>query len=83
MNKRKLKFWNIPVTAHLDQCVERVVQEGSFVSKSDFVREAVREKLAKISAPDVDELEKLVEEIDLDELERQVAQIIGREAKKQ
>lgn len=48
MPKRKLKFWNIPVTAHLDECVERAVQVNSFVSKSDFVRDAVREKLAQI-----------------------------------
>jgi Arc/MetJ-type ribon-helix-helix transcriptional regulator len=80
MNKRKLKFWNIPVTAHLDRCVERAVQEGSFVSKSDFVREAVREKLAKVGRSDLNELE---EEIDLAALERQVAQVMEQEAKKQ
>jgi Arc/MetJ-type ribon-helix-helix transcriptional regulator len=48
MSKRKLKFWNIPVTAYLDECLERAVQVNSHVSKSDFVRDAVREKLAKI-----------------------------------
>jgi Arc/MetJ-type ribon-helix-helix transcriptional regulator len=45
MIKKKLKFWNIPVTAHLDECVETAVRANSYVSKSDFVREAVREKL--------------------------------------
>jgi Arc/MetJ-type ribon-helix-helix transcriptional regulator len=45
MSKKKLKFWNIPVTAYLDECVEGAVQANSYVSKSDFVREAVREKL--------------------------------------
>ncbi len=55
MIKRKLKFWNIPVTAHLDQCVERVVQAGLFVSKSDFVRNAVREKLERMGTPNVSE----------------------------
>jgi len=80
MSKRKLKFWNIPVTAHLDECVERAVQQGSFVSKSDFVREAVREKLEKIGEPDPVEIPT---EIDLEELERQVAQIMAQEAKKQ
>ena len=80
MVKRKLKFWNIPVTAHLDQCVERAVQAGSFVSKSDFVRNAVREKLERMDASNVSELP---EEIDLDDLERQVAQIRAQEVEKQ
>jgi len=80
MSKRKLKFWNIPITTHLDECVERAVQQGSFVSKSDFVREAVREKLEKIGEPDPIEIPT---EIDLEELERQVAQIMAQEAKKQ
>ncbi len=48
MEKRKLKFWNIPVTAQLDECVERAVQINAHVSKSDFVRDAVREKLTKM-----------------------------------
>jgi Arc/MetJ-type ribon-helix-helix transcriptional regulator len=64
----------------LDECVERAVQQGSFVSKSDFVREAVREKLEKIGEPDPIEIPT---EIDLEELERQVAQIMAQEAKKQ
>jgi Arc/MetJ-type ribon-helix-helix transcriptional regulator len=48
MAKRRLKFWNIPVTAYLDKCLERAVQVNAHVSKSDFVRDAVREKLAKM-----------------------------------
>jgi Arc/MetJ-type ribon-helix-helix transcriptional regulator len=48
MSKRKLKFWNIPVTAHLDECLERAVQVNAHVSKSDFVRDAVRGKLAEM-----------------------------------
>jgi Arc/MetJ-type ribon-helix-helix transcriptional regulator len=46
--KRKLVFWNIPVTPVLDQLVEKVVEMDAHVSKSDFVREAVREKLARM-----------------------------------
>jgi Arc/MetJ-type ribon-helix-helix transcriptional regulator len=48
MQKRKLKFWNIPVTAQLNECVEKAVQINGHVSKSDFVRDAVREKLTKM-----------------------------------
>jgi Arc/MetJ-type ribon-helix-helix transcriptional regulator len=48
MTRRKLKFWNIPVTAHLDDCLENAVQVDAHVSKSDFVREAVREKLERM-----------------------------------
>lgn len=48
MTRRKLKFWNIPVTSHLDDCLENAVQINAHVSKSDFVREAVREKLEKM-----------------------------------
>jgi len=47
MAKRKdLLFWNIPVTRTLDEAVETAIQEDMHVSKSDLVREAVREKLA-------------------------------------
>ncbi len=49
MNKTKLKFWSIPVPANLDTCVEEAVQLKSHVSKADFVRDAVREKLARMN----------------------------------
>jgi Arc/MetJ-type ribon-helix-helix transcriptional regulator len=48
MSRRKLKFWNIPVTEHLDACLENAVKVNAHVSKADFVREAVREKLSKM-----------------------------------
>lgn len=49
MPKRKdLKYWNIPVTEHLDNVVEKAVQLNAHVSKSDFIRSAVREKLSII-----------------------------------
>jgi Arc/MetJ-type ribon-helix-helix transcriptional regulator len=46
--KRKLKFWNIPVTERLNESVEKAVQINTHVSKSDFVRDAVRQKLARM-----------------------------------
>lgn len=46
--KRKLKFWNIPVTQHLDESLEKAVQINNHVSKADFVRDAVRNKLEKM-----------------------------------
>jgi len=45
---KKLKVWSIPVTQALDEAVERAVQQNAHVSKSDFVRDAVREKLRKM-----------------------------------
>jgi Arc/MetJ-type ribon-helix-helix transcriptional regulator len=46
--KKKLKFWNIPVTEQLDKSVEKAVQINAHVSKADFIRDAVREKLEKM-----------------------------------
>ena len=43
----KLKKWSIPVPKSLDEAVERAVKKNGHVSKSDFVRDAVREKLRK------------------------------------
>lgn len=44
----KLKHWNIPVTKHLDDALENAVLVNDHVSKSDFVRDAVRQKLGKL-----------------------------------
>jgi Arc/MetJ-type ribon-helix-helix transcriptional regulator len=52
MKKRKLRFWNIPVTIQLDDRLEQAVRINSHVSKSDFVREAVREKLRNLGLLD-------------------------------
>lgn len=46
--RRKLKFWNVPVTEHLDNALEKAVIVDAHVSKSDFIRDAVREKLGKM-----------------------------------
>ena len=43
-----MKYWNIPVTSHLDDIIEKVVKLNSHVSKSDFIRCAVREKLTRM-----------------------------------
>ncbi len=47
--KKKLKFWSIPVPEGLNTCVEAAVRLKSHVSKADFVRDAVREKLARMN----------------------------------
>ena len=49
MPKRKdMKYWNIPVTPYLDKVVVKAIGLNVHVSKADFVRCAVREKLATI-----------------------------------
>jgi Arc/MetJ-type ribon-helix-helix transcriptional regulator len=48
MAKKRFRFWNIPVPEMLDEAVEKAVRENAHVSKSDFVRDAVREKLRKM-----------------------------------
>ena len=49
MPKRKdMRYWNIPVTPHLDDVLEKAVRLNAHNSKSDFIRSAVREKLSSI-----------------------------------
>ena len=45
---KQLVYWNIPVPKPLDKAVEDAVNSDSHVSKSDLIREAVREKLQKM-----------------------------------
>lgn len=45
---RELKVWRVPITPKLDSILERALEVNAYVSKSDFIREAVREKLAKM-----------------------------------
>jgi len=45
---RELKVWRVPVTPKLDSILEKALELNAYVSKSDFIREAVREKLAKM-----------------------------------
>jgi len=55
-----MKYWNIPVTPHLDKVLEKAVQLNAHVSKSDLIRCAVREKLASMGLKE--ELETIVQE---------------------
>jgi hypothetical protein len=48
MTRERLPVWQIPVTHTLDELVEEAVSKDTHVSKSDLVREAVREKLARM-----------------------------------
>jgi len=52
MKRKDMKYWNIPVTTHLDKILEKAVELNAHVSKSDFIRSAVREKLATIGLKD-------------------------------
>jgi Arc/MetJ-type ribon-helix-helix transcriptional regulator len=47
MGKRKdVAYWNIPVPKILNEIVEKAIELDTHSTKSDFVRDAVREKLA-------------------------------------
>ena len=46
-NRSKLK-WCIPVPFSLDVALEEAVQRDSHISKSEFVRDAVRRKLEEM-----------------------------------
>lgn len=49
MGKRKgVTYWNIPVPKILNEIVERAIELDTHSTKSDFVRDAVREKLASM-----------------------------------
>jgi len=43
-----MRYWNIPVTEHLDKVVEKAVSLNAHVSKADFIRDSVREKLTNM-----------------------------------
>jgi Arc/MetJ-type ribon-helix-helix transcriptional regulator len=45
---KQLVYWNVPVPKTLDKAVEDAVDHDSHVSKTDLIREAVREKLEKM-----------------------------------
>jgi Arc/MetJ-type ribon-helix-helix transcriptional regulator len=46
--KRDTKRWNIFVPRILDAVVEKAIELDTHSTKSDFVRDAVREKLASM-----------------------------------
>jgi len=39
------KRWNIPVPARLDKQLTEYIKRGTFKTKSEFIRTAVRDKL--------------------------------------
>ena len=39
------KRWNIPITPHLDEILEKYIAKDSYKTKSEFVRTAVRDRL--------------------------------------
>jgi Arc/MetJ-type ribon-helix-helix transcriptional regulator len=45
---KPLIVWQVKVTRELDEAVERAIRETAYVSKSDLIREAVREKLVRM-----------------------------------
>ena len=45
--RQKLLNWCIPVTPRMDELVEELVRKRVYVSKSNLVRDAVKEKLEK------------------------------------
>jgi Arc/MetJ-type ribon-helix-helix transcriptional regulator len=49
MSKRVV--WSIPVPEALDIAVESAVRSGTFISKSELVREACRKALIALSTP--------------------------------
>ena len=46
----KKVFWNIPVPRLLNDAVEKAVIEDMHVTKSEFVRDAVRKELERLEA---------------------------------
>lgn len=47
MSKTNIR-WNVAVPKLLDEAVEKAVKLDTHMTKSDLIREAVREKLAKM-----------------------------------
>ena len=45
--KRQIS-WNVPVTEPLDEALEEAVKRDWYRTKAEFIREAVREKLARL-----------------------------------
>ena len=50
--RKRLPCWSVPVTEGLDNLVEEAVAYDTHVSKSDLIRDAVREKLQRMRVKD-------------------------------
>lgn len=48
MSRKKYTRWLIVVSSTLDELLEKAIENDTHVTKSDFIREAVREKLEKM-----------------------------------
>jgi hypothetical protein len=48
MPRKELRYWKIPVSALLDQMLEEAIRRGVSVSKADFIRVAVIERLERL-----------------------------------
>jgi len=44
---RKRIVWHLEVSEHLDKLVEEYIRKDAFKTKSEFIRDAVREKLER------------------------------------
>jgi metal-responsive CopG/Arc/MetJ family transcriptional regulator len=45
--KEKTAIWNIQVPKQLDEAVNKLITQNFHMTKAEFIREAVREKLLK------------------------------------
>jgi len=49
MGKRRDRvYWNVPVSRSLDEAVEEAIKRDGHVTKSDLIRDAVREMLRRM-----------------------------------
>ena len=39
------KIWNLRVTSHLNHLLEEYIEKSAFSTKSEFIRESVRDRL--------------------------------------
>ena len=46
MSKQRV-VWHLEVTEHLDKLLEEYIKRDAFKTKSEFIREAVRERLER------------------------------------
>lgn len=49
--KEKTAVWNIQVPKPLDEAVDKLITQNFHMTKAEFIREAVREKLTKHGIP--------------------------------
>jgi len=47
LEKEKSVHWNVPAPKPLDEALEKFVTSDFHMTKAEFIRDAVREKLAK------------------------------------